>query len=97
MADVDYYSADDGIKGRDTRNGKYLDTVEQESFQKAMKAIEKNATEDPSSHRSPGNKYNTKEYQVRDYNNMRIAGDDQKDQTTFTATKAFTQTDPVVP
>lgn len=87
---VDFYNANDGLHGRDNRNGKYLDQVEQEEFAAAMKTAEGAASVDNAAHRSPGNEYNTADTQRRVYNNMLTAGDDKKDHSTLDASVAFT-------
>lgn len=92
MADVvgPYYNANDGIHGRDNRNGKYLDQVEQEEFAAAMKTLEGAGAVDNAAHRSPGNDYLTGDQARRNYNNMLTAGDDKKDYTTLDATATYT-------
>lgn len=83
------FSADSGIKMRDSRNGLYLDEQEQLEFASAMQALEGAADPDQEAHRSPGNTYYSEDQARRHYNNMHGSGNDKLDETTLTAVPAF--------
>lgn len=86
------YSADAGLKMRDTRNGLYLDTQEQLEFATAMGALEGKAV-DNEAHRAPSISTMSEDQLRREYNNMRN-GNDTADVTTLTAPAIFQYPNP---
>lgn len=89
------YSADSGIKLRDTRNGAYLDQVEQTEFAAAMQVLEGAGAPNNEAHRSPGSTYMGEDQLRRNDNNIRN-GNDKLDVTTLTAPAVFTYPTPAV-